>query len=318
MKNSQPPSRSRNRSRQAIRGAASFAIAALGLAAASCGGVVKGQSQVAEAPAVITERSRDVEQTNDFLRLTFLSFKPTMLGGPNAKWVFVGASVFYQPALPLKDVVRFPGLLYDAQKNLIALRCTPRDPSKLRPTLATWPNVMQIVATDPDFIGKPCPATSDPTCPAAGDAENSVYCLAREFEQKYGDFKSPFAVLSLEQPVIYGAKLQSCCNDPAAPKKCADVLSGRYGIFPGFSGLGFAIKDSGDNHEAPAAEVLQRAITPEYLVKNVTLADADCSCISVPPYTGREDAPLDMDFIIQRGGVGGECNTVDRLGYVQQ
>jgi len=70
-------------------------------------------------------------------------------------------------------------------------------------------------------------------------------------------------------------------------------------------------------HEAPAVEVLQRAVTPEYLMRNVTLAEGDCSCISVPPYAGREDAPLDMDFIVQRGGVG-ECNTVDRLGSAQR
>ena len=299
-------------------GTATLGVLTLCLGMAACGGVVEGQSEVTEAPAVITERSRDVTQTNDFVRLTFLSFKPTKLGGPNNKWVFVGASAFYQPALPLKEVVRYPGLLYDANLNLIAMRCTPRDPSKLQPTLATWPNVMRIAATDPDFVGKPCPGTTDPRCPATGDPENSVYCLATEYEEKFGDFKSKFAVLSLEQPVVYGAKLQSCCNGDGAPKTCADLLSQRYGIFPGFSGLGFAIKDSGDNHQSPATEVLQRAITPEYLVKNVTLADADCSCISVPPYDKREDAPLDMDFIIQRGGVGGECNTVDRLGYVQR
>jgi hypothetical protein len=297
------------------RACAALALFAICVAVASCGGVVEGQSETTEAPAVVTERSRDVMQTNDFLRLTFLSFKPTMLGGPKAKWVFVGAAAFYQPALPLKEVVRYPGLLYNAQTNLIAMRCTPRDPSLLQPTLATWPNVMQIVVND--LADQPCPATPDPLCPTTGDAENSVYCLASEFVQKYGDYKSKFAVLSLEQPVIYGAKLQSCCSADGSPKTCANVLTERYGIFPGFSGLGFAIKDSGDDHEAPAVEVLQRAITPEYLVKNVTLADADCSCISVSPYTGRDTAPLDMDFIVQRGGVG-ECNDVDRLGYAQR
>jgi hypothetical protein len=269
----------------------SLALFAICVAAASCGGAVEGQSETTEAPAVITEQSRDVMQTNDFLRLIFLSFKPTMLGGPRAKWVFVGAAAFYQPALPLKEVVRYPGLLY------------------------TWPNVMQIVVND--LAGQPCPATPDAQCPASGDAEASVYCLASEFLQQYGDYKSKFAVLSLQQPVIYGAKLQTCCSADGSPKTCANVLSERYGIFPGFSGLGFAIKDSGDDHEAPAVEVLQRAITPEYLVKNVTLADADCSCISVPPYAGRDTAPLDMDFIVQRGGVG-ECNDVDRLAYAQR
>ena len=307
---------SMGRMREARRGRVGVAVPiALCLGIAACSGAMTRHPEAGPPPAVVTERSRDVAQTNDFLRLVFLAppLKPTRLGGPNAKRVFVGASAFYQPALPLTEIVRFPGLSYDDQKDLFAMRCRPRDRAIVEPALATWPNVMHIVATDPDLAGQSCSDLPVPSCPGPRDAERSVYCLAREFEEKFGAFKSAFAVQSLKEPIAYGARLVSCCGDAAHPGTCADVLSRRYGIFPGFSGLGLAVKDSGDNHEATAAEVLGHAVTPEYLVQNVTLAEADCACIRVPPYPGRGDKLLDLDVIAERGGTGGNCNTVDRL-----
>jgi len=287
-------------------------VLCLGMAA--CTGAMTRHPETAP-PAVVTERSRDVAQTNDFLRLVFLAapLKPTRLGGPNARRVFVGASAFYQPALPLAEIVRFPGLLSDEQKDLFAMRCRPRDRAIAEPVLATWPNVMRILATDPELAGQSCSDPPPSSCPGPRDAEWSVYCLAREFEEKFGAFKSASAVQALREPIAYGARLSSCCGDAAGAGTCAAVLSRRYGIYPGFSGLGLAVKDSGDDHEATAAEVLQHAITPEYLVRNVALAEADCACIRVPSYPGRGNDLLDVEMIAQRGGVGGECNRVDRL-----
>jgi len=42
------------------------------------------------------------------------------------------------------------------------------------------------------------------------------------------------------------------------------------------------------------------------------LAEAGCRCISVAPYPGRANDPLDPYFISQAGG-DGECKPVDRL-----
>src|SRR2546425_845258 len=139
----------------------------------------------AEPPAAITDQSRDVDQTNDFLRLIFLppGVKPTTLGAPAALRVFVGASTFFRPPLSVADPAR------------------------------------------------------------------------------------------------------------------ADVVRRRYGIFPAFSGLGFSVKGSGDGAPMLGADILRRSVVPEYLLKNVTLAAGGCRCISVPPYPGREAAPLDPEQI---------------------
>jgi hypothetical protein len=51
-------------------------------------------------------------------------------------------------------------------------------------------------------------------------------------------------------------------------------------------------------------------------LKNVTLADGTCSCISVPPYQGRSNDRLDPDFISLAGGYG-YCATVDKLAVIR-
>ena len=255
---------------------------------------------VTEAPARLMDRSRDGSLVRDFLRLTFLpsGVTPTKLGGPNATWVFVGASSFYRPALPLGELLQFPGLTYEPGLTLFAMRCLPWNPSPLEPTLATWPRVAAIIAAD---LGG---AYSCPP-PAGGSgsalAENAMYCVAKGFT----DTPHATVVASLQTAADLVAALFLI---PGSDQ----VFRRRYGIFPAFSGLGFAVKGSGDGHLMTAAEVLQQSITPEYLVRNLTLAEGACSCIGVPPYPGREIDPLDVDFIVREGGQG-ECRVVDRL-----
>lgn len=253
-----------------------------------------------EAPAAFVERSRDVTRTNDFLRITFLpeGVKPTRLGGPNASWVFVGASAFYRPALPVGEIVKFPGLNYDPTQNFIAMRCIPSDPARLEPTLATWPKAADIITAD---LGRTYTCPPPGSASATAQAENEVYCLAKDFT----DTASTTAVASVQQAVDLGAALFAVPGGD-------EVLRRRYGIFRAFSGLGFAVKGSGDGNPMLATDVLERSITPEYLVRNVTFADGGCSCISVPPYSGREASLLDMDFILQEGRQD-ECRVVNGL-----
>ena len=59
-------------------------------------------------------------------------------------------------------------------------------------------------------------------------------------------------------------------------------------------------------------QVLVKSLSSEYILKNVTLAEAGCRCISVAPYPGRSNDPLEPDFISQAGG-DGVCKSVDRL-----
>jgi len=249
----------------------------------------------AETPATITDRSRNMDQIDDFLRVIFLppGVKPTTLGAPAALRVFFGASAFYRPPLSLGETLDFPGIPDRATQDLVALRCVP--PAQIvEPTLATWPNVFAMITAD---LGGPY------TCPApAGAAENEVVCLARGFT----DEPSPVASMPVHQALGVGVAMLA---DPAR----ADVLRRRYGIFPAFSGLGFSVKGSGNGAPMLGADVLRRSVVPEYLLRNVSLAAAGCRCISVPPYPGREAAPLDPDQISREGG-DGRCVDVSQLG----
>ena len=250
----------------------------------------------AEPPAAIADQSRNVDQTNDFLRIIFLppGVKPTTLGAPVALRVFVGASTFFRPPLSVAETIEFPGLVDRVTQDLVALRCVPPAPAAVEPILATWPNVLERIAAD---LG------GQYTCPPpAGAAENEVYCLARGFT----DEPSPVASTPVHRALTVGIAI-------FADAARADVLRRRYGIFPAFSGLGFSVKGSGDGAPMLGADILRRSVVPEYLLKNVSLAEAGCRCIAVPPYPGREAAPLDPDQLSRDGGAG-TCLDVANLG----
>jgi hypothetical protein len=248
-----------------------------------------------EAPAAVTARSRNVDQIDDFLRILFLppGVKPTTLGSASARWAFFGASDFFRPPLSLAETLTFPGLVSAPTQDLVVLRCVP-PAQAAEPTLATWPNVFARIVAD---LG------AQYACPApAGAAENEVYCLARGFTD------TPSTIVSRPVHGALGVGI-AMLEDPAR----AEVLRRAYGIHPAFSGLGFSVRDSGDGAAMLGAEVLRRSVVPEYLLKNVTLAEAGCRCISVPPYPGREAAPLDPDQVARDGGLG-RCVDVATLG----
>jgi hypothetical protein len=94
----------------------------------------------------------------------------------------------------------------------------------------------------------------------------------------------------------------------------AQWLRQNYGIFPAFAGTGYSIKDSYSLSSEPmtAQQVLVKSISSEYVLKNVSLTDAGCRCISVAPYPGRADDPLGPEFVEKAGG-DGTCKTVIRL-----
>lgn len=251
-----------------------------------------------EATAVIVERSRDISETNDFLRIAFLprNVVPTQLGRPSALRVFTGASVFFEPYVSLEKTAAFFGIpIGQSQKelDLVAFRCLPGEPAALEPSLATWPNVFARLAED---LG------GQFTCPPNEPSpENELVCLAEDFT----DTPSEIVTESIANAVVLGAFIMT---DP----DLAGALGNLYGVSPSFGGLGLAVNGSSGN-ALSAEEALVRSVVPEYIVRNATLTEAGCFCIRVPPYEGREDDPLDMEFIIRKGGFG-ECNFVDRLG----
>jgi hypothetical protein len=98
----------------------------------------------------------------------------------------------------------------------------------------------------------------------------------------------------------------------------AGWLRSQYGVFPAFSGLGFSVKDSYflDTQPMSSGQLLVKSVSPEYVLKNVSLKEAGCSCISVAPYPGRAEDRLDPKFIAKAGG-DGECKAVKSLRHVR-
>jgi hypothetical protein len=264
---------------------------------AGCGDDDNG-SAPAETPALLVERAHDAERTNDFLRIAFLpaSVEPTTLGAPGAVRVFVAASPYFIPALALAEVAAFLGTPEVADLDFVGMRCQPAEPAALAARLATWPQVFDIIRAD---LGGQysCPP------PAAAPPENAVYCIAAAYVDQ------PDAVVArpLAAALEFGAGL---LEDGAT----ADIVRRRYGIHPAFSGLGLSVLGSADGHPLSAAESLQRAVSPEYLVRNATLGAGGCRCIRVAPYPARGMDPLDPQFISQQGDLG-RCRAVPKLRF---
>jgi hypothetical protein len=192
----------------------------------------------------------------------------------------------------LKDLPAYSGLQNREDRTLYAFRCRPKDATKLSPILATWPAVFDLIRKDL--------ADRGPCGDVATSPENELYCAVRDFE----DRAVPSSTASVYQALARAMKVQE------APSR-ADVLKTRYGIYQEFSGLGYSVKLYGNYDPMTAQVVLGNSMVPEFLVKNVTPAEGDCSCIRVPTYDGRGNDPLDPDFILEAGSAA--CNEVPRL-----
>lgn len=252
-------------------GPANTVLAADQSDASASGAVMAGGA--GQSPAKLTYLSRDTASINDFLRLFYLprDVIPAFLGGPNAIRVFATASVFFKPPMPLAETTSYPGLVDSTSLSLIALRCRPSDPSHVSPILATWPQVFTAITDDFGSSGFVCPTPPSPS------PENELYCMVKDFV----DTAQPAASTSLEHALSLGASL----FDPGSPE-LAQALKKYYGIYPAFSGLGFSVKGSGDGHALSAQDALRNSVIPEYLLENVTLGVAGCSCVVVDSYTG--------------------------------
>lgn len=273
-------------------------LASILVLGAGCGDDGGGGSAARVAPVLVVDRAHDPEQTGDYLRLIFVpaSVQVTTLGGPSAVRVFLTASEYFTPPLALDEVADFVGVPDVADADLVALRCAPTDPVALDAHLATWPTLFEVIRAD---LG------GQYACPpaAAAPPENAVYCLAAAYQ----DEPSRVVARALATALEFGAGL---LEDPAT----AEVVRRRYGVYPGYSGLGLAVRGTATSPPLTAAETLRAAVAPEYLSRNVSLAAAGCHCLRVPPYAGRAMDPLDPRFIDQAGGAG-SCREAARLRF---
>jgi hypothetical protein len=237
---------------------------------------------------------------NDYLRVSFLpaGVPVTSLSRPGALRAFVTATPLFTPPLKLADLPAYSGLVNNDGNVLVAMRCRPPHPEAVDALLATWPNVFVAIGRDVPLDPAACAtAPADPATQAA--------CYAKGF----ADPPSTAIPTSLANTLSYAGVLFDA-NHTAAAKWLKD----KYGIFPAFSGLGYSVKDSYflDTQPMTSQQILVKSISPEYILKNVSLADAGCRCISVPPYPGRSGDRLDPEFIAQAGG-DGVCTEVKSL-----
>jgi hypothetical protein len=257
----------------------------------------------ASAPVVISGSVRE-SLPGDYLRVSFLppGTVVTNLSRPGALRAFTTATALYSPPLKLADMPNYSGLVNNDEKMLVAMRCRPTHPEAVDAVLATWPNVFLAVQRDVPLAPGACDAS--PTDPAT-----QMACFARAFS----DPPATKVPSSLAHTFNYAATLYDA--DHAA---LAQWLQNNYGIYPAFSGMGYSVKDSYSIDKQPMSsqEMLVKSVSSEYILKNVTLADAGCRCISVAPYSGRSNDPVDPDFISQAGG-DGACKAVDRLAVRQ-
>ncbi len=253
----------------------------------------------ASAPVVVADTVREAPPS-DFLRVSFLSAgtKVTSLSRPGAMRAFVTATVLYSPPLRLEDFPYYSGLVNDDMSVLVAMRCRPQHPEKVDAVLATWPNIFAAIQHDVPLDPGTCNAKS-------ADTPTQVACFARAFS----DPPATTVPTALAHTFTYAASLYD--GDHAALTKW---LQDNYGIFPAFSGMGYSVKDSYSLSGQPmtSQQILVKSVSPEYVLKNVSLSDAGCRCISVAPYPGRASDRLDPDFIARAGG-NGVCKPVERL-----
>jgi hypothetical protein len=257
-------------------------------------------------PARITDDLRE-ETPNDFLRVTFVpaGVSVTSLARPDSKRAFATATEFYLPPLPLKEFPLYSGLVNDDAKTLVAMRCRPPHPEAVDAVLATWPNLFHAIERDVHRDAAECSAVT-----SSSGAELQAFCFAHAYSDPPGSTVPQTLAATLD----YAAHAFD-----ADHTQLASWLRTQYGVFPAFSGLGFSVKDSyylDGQHPMSAQQMLTKSISPEYVLKNVSLKEAGCSCISVPPYPGRSEDKLDPKFIAKAGG-DGECKAVKSLRHAR-
>ena len=259
------------------------------------------------SPATVADHTRTSDAAtgfasiNDFERIIYVSptQSVTSIGRNNnvQKRAFMSATIYYEPAMRVQDVVRYVGSDTNSAYDLVAMRCRPRDPTKTQARLATWPNVFKALVDDLEYTSTACPA-------AAGDTvDKKVYCAAASFSDQ-SDTQVPLTLAATVNAAVALWQLTGGAFQPTGSTTGANVLYDLYGIGYGFSGLGFSVKNSylsGHNVSLTSAQALAQSVVPEYLVMNVTLADAGCRCIRVKPYSNRDQRFIDWNRVLEVG-----------------
>lgn len=253
-------------------------------------------------PAYLADASRN-SGYNDFLRAVWVPHGVPVKTLTLGKRAFFTATSFFKPQIGVEGFLNFIGNYYQDSKDLALMRCRPSEAQmpKLEPLLATWPNTFGAIAAD--LAGPEGHCASPELTPG----EKLICDLAIQYQDP------PQTVYSegLAQALLLAAQMY-------ATPEGTEALRKDYGIFPAFSGLGFAVQasasPSGEIAPMTTADILRNAVVPEYLLSNALLEEAGCRCIQVPDYAKRRTAPIDPAYIWSRGKLNeGACRTVRKL-----
>jgi hypothetical protein len=174
---------------------------------------------------------------------------------------------------------------------LFAMRCIPTNGSSAEPALATWSNLIARMLAD--YEANP---------PVANSVDEAIQTVAENFADP--------ASQVLTEPLAYALSFGEQFFQDYAPlgftaAQMQTQMSRRFGTFISFIGLGYAAEGTAASPSWDSAQVMQSLATPDFILKNVTLGDAGCRCIEVPPtVVNRDQLNLDPDFIWKAGGNG--------------
>jgi hypothetical protein len=259
-----------------------------------------------QSPAVITDQSRQSPYYNDFLREIYVipGTDVDTLGKKNGKQIraFFGNTKFYFPPITPAAIAKYAGGTNNPANDLVVMECRPTDTTTVDAMLVTWPILAQFLVDD-------LPSVSD--CTKAMTTADKAWCIANAFKDDSVDVagQTPMPlVITLYNAIKLGKDLFAINNGDGA-----NLLYDLYGIGYGHSGLGFAVNGSASG-TFNAAQTLEDSVVPEYLLKNVTLEQANCHCVQVPSYDNRDNQPLSPSFVWNRGTLdNGYCRTVKRI-----
>jgi hypothetical protein len=254
--------------------------------------------------AELTDFTRSSDY-NDFMRVVWVDPGARVDQITFGIRAFFTASAFFippsSPASWVDQFLRYIGNYFRPGQELAVMRCIPSEAERLvlQPILATWPNVLEAITSD---LGGP---VHDCSSPSLTQGEREICQIAVQ----YHDTPTTVYTAGLASTFTLAAQLFGTPESTTAIRR-------DYGIFPAFTGLGFAVKNSaqpvtGATTPFTVAQILRYSIVPEYLLRNDSLADAGCHCLQVPATPELRESPLDPDFIWRNGFlVDGACRRV--------
>lgn len=249
--------------------------------------------------AALTNQSRS-RSYDDFLRVLWVRPGTNIDRIALGKRTFFTTSSFFEPPTTVDHLLNYVGNYYRPGQDLVLMRCIPNLEQRIivQPILATWPNTFDAIADDLAGPNRDC------TTPGLTPGELEICNVAIQYQDT--------------GTTVYTQGLAAMFNLASlmfATPESTRALRDDYGIFPAFSGLGFAAQGSststGDTVLMPPSQILRNSIVPEYLLKKASLTNAGCRCVQIPESMSLHQFPVDPNWIWSFGELDhGFCRRV--------